>query len=223
MEIGKVYAALHQARIEAARISLPWVDKAGGNTKGRKADDLKELMLDVCKSCNIAIIPGEVTIGDRIAEKTKSGGNMYHCMVSQEFLVVSTEDGSCIKGGSAASGMDTGDKYISKALTYAKKSFLLNLLDIPTEPLELEEVEEPEDSPIEASQVQVIKDLLALREEEFSVNPELFMSFIKDKFGFSSLEEISDGAKYEFFIKSLLAPPKGKEWSEGVDLQQYKS
>ena len=125
-----VYAALSKARQMAATIAVEWDAKGGGNTKGRKSADVFRMLVKVLPACKLEIIPGAVSIQPTRTEETKSGGTMFHQVISQEFHVVSTEDGSMITGGSAGSGMDNSDKYMQKALTYCNKSFVLNLLGV---------------------------------------------------------------------------------------------
>lgn len=129
-QIPAVYAALSKARQMAATIAVEWDAKGGGNTKGRKSADVFRMLVKVLPACKLEIIPGAVSIQPTRTEETKSGGTMFHQVISQEFHVVSTEDGSMITGGSAGSGMDNSDKYMQKALTYCNKSFVLNLLGV---------------------------------------------------------------------------------------------
>lgn len=135
-----VYAAIAKAIQMAAGIALKWQDGAGGKTKGRKSEDLRRLMVKVLPQCGLVIIPGAVRLVERTNEKTSSGGSMFHHCIEQEFIIASTEDGSTVTGGSAGSGMDMGDKYTSKATTYAMKNFVLNLLQIPSEAMEDDEI-----------------------------------------------------------------------------------
>ena len=135
-----VYAAIAKATQMAAGIALKWQDGAGGKTKGRKSEDLRRLMVQVLPQCGLVIIPGATRLVERTVEKTSSGGSMFHHCIEQEFIVASTEDGSTVTGGSAGSGMDMGDKYTSKATTYAMKNFVLNLLQIPSEAMEDDEI-----------------------------------------------------------------------------------
>ena len=135
-----VYAAIAKAIQMAAGIALKWQDGAGGKTKGRKSEDLRRLMVQVLPQCGLVIIPGAVRLVERTNEKTSSGGSMFHHCIEQEFIIASTEDGSTVTGGSAGSGMDMGDKYTSKATTYAMKNFVLNLLQIPSEAMEDDEI-----------------------------------------------------------------------------------
>ena len=135
-----VYAAIAKAIQMSAGIALKWQDGAGGKTKGRKSEDLRRLMVQVLPQCGLVIIPGAVRLVERTSEKTSSGGTMFHHCIEQEFIIASTEDGSTVTGGSAGSGMDMGDKYTSKATTYAMKNFVLNLLQIPSEAMEDDEI-----------------------------------------------------------------------------------
>ena len=135
-----VYAAIAKAIQMAAGIALKWQDGAGGKTKGRKSEDLRRLMVQVLPQCGLVIIPGAVRLVERTNEKTSSGGSMFHHCIEQEFIIASTDDGSTVTGGSAGSGMDMGDKYTSKATTYAMKNFVLNLLQIPSEAMEDDEI-----------------------------------------------------------------------------------
>ena len=135
-----VYAAIAKAIQMSAGIALKWQDGAGGKTKGRKSEDLRRLMVQVLPQCGLVIIPGAVRLVERTSEKTSSGGTMFHHCIEQEFTIASTEDGSTVTGGSAGSGMDMGDKYTSKATTYAMKNFVLNLLQIPSEAMEDDEI-----------------------------------------------------------------------------------
>ena len=135
-----VYAAIAKATQMAAGIALKWQDGAGGKNKGRKSEDLRRLMVQVLPQCGLVIIPGAVRLVERTTEKTSSGGSMFHHCIEQEFIIASTEDGSTVTGGSAGSGMDMGDKYTSKATTYAMKNFVLNLLQIPSEAMEDDEI-----------------------------------------------------------------------------------
>lgn len=135
-----VYAALSKARQMAATIAVEWDAKGGGNTKGRKSADVFRMLVKVLPACKLEIIPGAVSIQPTRTEETKSGGTMFHQVISQEFHVVSTEDGSMITGGSAGSGMDNSDKYMQKALTYCNKSFILNLLGVVDQAMDESEV-----------------------------------------------------------------------------------
>ena len=135
-----VYAAIAKAIQMSAGIALKWQDGAGGKTKGRKSEDLRRLMVQVLPQCGLVIIPGAVRLVERTNEKTSSGGSMFHHCIEQEFIIASTEDGSTVTGGSAGSGMDMGDKYTSKATTYAMKNFVLNLLQIPSEAMDDDEI-----------------------------------------------------------------------------------
>ncbi len=135
-----VYAALSKARQMAATIAVEWDVKGGGNTKGRKSADVFRMLVKVLPACKLEIIPGAVSIQPTRTEETKSGGTMFHQVISQEFHVVSTEDGSMITGGSAGSGMDNSDKYMQKALTYCNKSFVLNLLGVVDQAMDESEV-----------------------------------------------------------------------------------
>ena len=135
-----VYAALSKARQMAATIAVEWDAKGGGNTKGRKSADVFRMLVKVLPACKLEIIPGAVSIQPTRTEETKSGGTMFHQVISQEFHVVSTEDGSMITGGSAGSGMDNSDKYMQKALTYCNKSFILNLLGVVDQAMDENEV-----------------------------------------------------------------------------------
>lgn len=135
-----VFSALSKARQMAATIAVEWDVKGGGNTKGRKSADVFRMLVKVLPACKLEIIPGAVSIQPTRTEETKSGGVMFHQVISQEFHVVSTEDGSMITGGSAGSGMDNSDKYMQKALTYCNKSFVLNLLGVVDQAMDESEV-----------------------------------------------------------------------------------
>lgn len=139
-QIPAVYAALSRARQMAATIAVEWDSKGAGNTKGRKSADVFRMLVKVLPACKLEIIPGAVSIQPTRTEETKSGGTMFHQVISQEFHVVSTDDGSMITGGSAGSGMDNSDKYMQKALTYCNKSFVLNLLGVVDQAMDESEV-----------------------------------------------------------------------------------
>lgn len=138
--VPAVYAALSKARQMAATIAVEWDAKGGGNTKGRKSADVFRMLVKVLPACKLEIIPGAVSIQPARTEETRSGGTMFHQVISQEFHIVSTEDGSMITGGSAGSGMDNSDKYMQKALTYCNKSFILNLLGVVDQAMDESEV-----------------------------------------------------------------------------------
>ena len=131
-----VYAALSKARQMAATIAVEYDAKgAGEKIKGRKSSDVYRMLVKVLPACHLEIIPGKVDV-----VSTEKNGSMTTIVLTQDFHVVSTEDGSMITGGSGGSGTNNSDKFMQIALTYSNKAFVLNLLGVVDQAMDESEV-----------------------------------------------------------------------------------
>jgi hypothetical protein len=188
----KVYSAIAAVAAEIAKIGCAKDRKnphQGWSFRG--IDDVYNALAPILPRCGLVIIPSVLT---RECDQIESGGKrIAHSVVSVEFALVATADGSehrCVFFGEA---MDYGDKATGKAMTYAHKAMLQETFCIPTEASDdpdaevIEPKPEPTQKPVAKSEP-VVKVATISEEEQATIaelieqsgaNREDFLKFFK--------------------------------------------
>ena len=98
----------------------------------RSIDQVYSALSPLMSANNLCILPR--IIGKEVVERTNSKGTaLFYTTVTAEFDIVSAIDGSTHTVRSYGEAMDSGDKSIGKAMSYAYKAMAFMLFAIPTE------------------------------------------------------------------------------------------
>lgn len=145
-----VYSCIAAVAAEIAKIGC---SKERKNTQQgwafRSIDDVYNALAPILPRCGLVILP---TVLSRECEQIESGGKrIAHAVVSVEFALVATSDGSEHRSVFFGEAMDFGDKATGKAMTYAHKAMLLETFCIPTEASDDPDAEAFEPEPTQKS------------------------------------------------------------------------
>lgn len=176
-----VFAALSKARQMAATIAVEYDAKgAGEKIKGRKSADVYRMLVKVLPACKLEIIPGKVDV-----VSTEKNGSMTTIVLTQDFHVVSVEDGSMITGGSGGSGTNNSDKFMQIALTYSNKAFILNLLGVVDQAMDESDVYGS--VMVSEAQLQELSTALSL-----VANKAVALKYLKSKLGTDEIDKLTE-------------------------------
>jgi hypothetical protein len=133
--VGKVYAAIGAVQRELCEKAI---GKEGNNAaqgfRFRGIDQVHNTLSPILARNKLLILPSVVHREQLSDALTKSGGTNFRCVVTVQFVFVSTEDGSRHSVIYIGESADTGDKGTSKALSMAYKYFAIQSLCIPVQP-----------------------------------------------------------------------------------------
>jgi hypothetical protein len=130
----KVYSAI--AAVQGA-IAKDGIGKDRTNTQGvsfkyRGIDDVYNALAPILSENKLCILP-RIMSKEVVERVSKSGGALFYTTVAAEFDLVSAEDGSKHTVSSYGEAMDSGDKSIGKAMSYAYKAMAFMTFCVPTE------------------------------------------------------------------------------------------
>lgn len=132
---NKVYAAISavQAELSDSGISKDRTNTQGFSFKYRGIDDTYNTLAPILSKNKLCILPRMVS--KEVVERTSAkGGTLIYTTVAAEYDFVSAEDGSKhVVGPIYGEAMDSGDKSIGKAMSYAYKSMAFMTFSIPTD------------------------------------------------------------------------------------------
>lgn len=98
----------------------------------RGIDDVYAALSPLLSANNLCILP-RITSKEVIERVNAKGTALFYTTVAAEFDMVSALDGSCHTVSSYGEAMDSGDKSIGKAMSYAYKAMAFMAFAIPTE------------------------------------------------------------------------------------------
>lgn len=100
--------------------------------KYRGIDDVYNEIAPLLSANNLCIMP-RITSKEVVERTNAKGTALFYTTVAAEFDVVSAIDGTSHTVSSFGEAMDSGDKSIGKAMSYAYKAMAFMLFAIPTE------------------------------------------------------------------------------------------
>lgn len=129
----KVYEAISKVQGALAKAGISKDQKnAQQGFKYRGIDDVYNTLAPFLAENKLTILPR--MMGKEVTEKaSKSGGVLTYTTVTAEFDLVSAEDGSKHTVSAYGEAMDSGDKSIGKAMSYAYKAMAFMTFAIPTD------------------------------------------------------------------------------------------
>jgi len=134
--VGKIYASISNAMHQIWKV---WIRKTHQTNQWnlwwylfRSIDDIMNYMNKVLYDNNIIILINVLDI-QREERTSAKGGNLLSSIIKVEYKWVNTIDGSFVIHIFAWEAMDSWDKSIWKALSYAYKMMMTEALCIPTE------------------------------------------------------------------------------------------
>lgn len=102
------------------------------NFNYRSIDDILKAVKPLFSKHGLFFYPSAVISHQRVEYPTRSGGKQFSTQITVEYTLAA-KDGSFLKAVVPAEGMDMGDKGTTKAMTFAEKTFLTQLLCIPAD------------------------------------------------------------------------------------------
>lgn len=129
----EVYKAITQVTAALAKTGIA---KSKQNQqqgfKYRGIDDVYNELATLLATNNLCILPRMIT--KEVTERTNAKGTaLFYTSITAEFDLVSSVDGSKHTVSSYGEAMDSGDKSVGKAMSYAYKSMAFMTFAIPTE------------------------------------------------------------------------------------------
>lgn len=133
MENFKVYAAISavQGALAKEGIGKDQTNKMQG-FKYRGIDDVYNSLAPILSENKLCILP-RLMSKEVVERQSAKGGMLFYTTVTAEFDLVSAEDGSKHTVSSYGEAMDSGDKSIGKAMSYAYKAMAFMTFSIPTD------------------------------------------------------------------------------------------
>lgn len=129
----KVYSAINAVM---AQMASEGIAKGRSNQqqgyKFRGIDDVYNALARVLANNNLVMLPFVQNI-EREEHPTKSGGTLNYTILTVDFKLVSSEDGSTDTIRTVGEAMDAADKSANKAMSAALKYAALQVFMIPTE------------------------------------------------------------------------------------------
>jgi len=133
MTAPKVYEAITAVM---AHMATEGISKGRANQqqgyKFRGIDDVYNALARVLSNNKLVMLPYVQNI-DREERATKSGGSLNYTILTVDFKLVSSEDGSSDTIRTVGEAMDSADKSANKAMSAALKYAALQVFMIPTE------------------------------------------------------------------------------------------
>jgi len=111
--------------------------------KFRGVDDVMRELNPLLVKYKVFPVPAVVDMR-REERASKSGGVLFHTILTVKYTFTSAEDGSSICVTTVGEGMDSGDKSANKAMSAAYKYAMLHLFCIPTAEAKDSEGDSPE-------------------------------------------------------------------------------
>lgn len=129
----EVYNAISKVQGELAKygISKDQTNKMQG-FKYRGIDDVYNSLAPILSENKLCILPRMVS-KECVERQSIKGGALQYTTITVEFDIVSAVDGSKHTVSSYGEAMDSGDKSIGKAMSYAYKAMAFMTFSIPTE------------------------------------------------------------------------------------------
>jgi len=134
-EMKQVYKAIVSVQADLAKegISKDKTCTQGASYKFRGIDDVYNSLARLLAENNLCILP-RMLKRDSIERISKTGGAVFYTTVDAEFVFVCAVDGSNhVVGPIYGEAMDSGDKGMGKAMSYAYKAMAFQTFCIPTE------------------------------------------------------------------------------------------
>lgn len=129
----KVYKAISNVRKDLAKAGISkdrTNSSTGGTFKYRGIDDVYEALASILSTHGLCPLP-RVMEKEVVERVSKSGGALFYSTVLMEFDLISDEDGSKHTVSSYGEAMDSGDKSLGKAMSYAYKAMAFMTFSIP--------------------------------------------------------------------------------------------
>lgn len=129
----EVYKAISRIQGELAKtgISKDQTNKMQG-FKYRGIDDVYSALAPILAECKLCILPR--MINKEVVERaSKAGGALFYTTILAEFDLISALDGSKHTVSSYGEALDSGDKSVGKAMSYAFKAMAFMTFSIPTD------------------------------------------------------------------------------------------
>lgn len=125
------------ARLLAVRKSVDWVQKDGRNEHQRfnyaSSTGVLSAVKGALDSEGVLLIPSVVR-AERSDRTTKSGGTEILTEIWLQYRIINADDpADSMTIEWYGQGLDTGERGVGKALTYAEKYLILKLMQIPTD------------------------------------------------------------------------------------------
>lgn len=185
-------SALIYEKISLVIADMEHVSKKGKNTQQnwnyRSIDQIKNAVNITFKKHKVFYSP-EILEHIKEEQVTTKGTKMSHYTVKVKFKIFTT-DGSFIEAITCGEAADSGDKGLGKAQTYAEKTMLLQVFNIPTE-----EQEDPDKDAHEFIECISKEDALYLKE-------------LAKELGWTQAEK--DALALEFGIENITDLPKSE-------------
>ena len=129
----EVYKAISAVQAALAKEGIGKDQKnAQQGFKYRGIDDVYNSLAPILAENKLCILPRMMS-KDVVERPSKSGGVLFYTTIWAEFDLVSSIDGSKHTVSSYGEAMDSGDKSIGKAMSYAYKSMAFMTFSIPTD------------------------------------------------------------------------------------------
>jgi len=129
----KVYQAISNV---TGALSKEGIGKDNKNVtqgfKYRGIDDVYNALAPILAENKLNILPRMMS-KEVVERPSKSGGTLFYTTITAEFDLVSAEDGSKHTVSAYGEAMDSGDKSIGKAMSYAYKAMAFMTFSIPTD------------------------------------------------------------------------------------------
>lgn len=210
MEVYKAICAV-QGELSREGISKDRTNQQQG-FKYRGIDDCYAALSPLLAKHNLCILP-RITHKEVVERTNSKGTALFYTTVTAEFDVVSAVDSSKHTVSSFGEAMDSGDKSIGKAMSYAYKAMAFMLFAIPTE---------GDNDPDATSHEVKSKEVISAEPKKIpAVNNELLNEVSAHCFGNESaidkmLKEVShytsDGKEYSFGLERL--PTVSEKWAK---------